>query len=96
MKFYRYEIDYNRSSIYGVVVKCNIYLLQRETECGFWISDGILDKWILKKSKKRFAYPTKNEAKINFIKRKEKYIKILEDKLWLTKQGIKQINKQDE
>ena len=48
------------------------YILKRETLAGYWIGYESFDepfKWISKTSKKRFAYPTKQEALTNYIKR---------------------------
>lgn len=60
----------------------------KETPKGYWISNFpyndlsnwkyIWKKWISKTSKKKFAYPTKEEALTNFIKRTERRIKILD------------------
>lgn len=61
------------------------YDVLKETQKGCWI--GYLNlfgdiisnwqKWISKTSKKKFAYPIKEEALTNFIKRTEKRIRIL-------------------
>ena len=50
----------------------------KETPCGFWI-DMFSDKkkWVSKVAKKRFAYPTRLEASVNFIARKNRQIRIL-------------------
>ena len=61
------------------------YNLFKETLKGYWIGYynpfgvrlGEWQKWVSKTSKKRFAYPTKEEALINFIKRTERRIGIL-------------------
>ena len=66
------------------------YNLYKETNKGYWIGFGSFyegsslrsnAKWIPKTSKKRFAYPTKEEAINNFIKRTEKRISILSNQL---------------
>lgn len=36
-------------------------------------------KWIPKINKKRYAYPSKKDAIENYLKRTDKYIKILDD-----------------
>jgi hypothetical protein len=68
------------------------YNLLRETPKGYWIGYGSLGynkyewkKWVSKTSKKRFAYPTKEEALVNFIKRTEKRLKILDWQLQVCK-----------
>ena len=45
-------------------------------------------KWVSKTSRKRFAYPTKEEALENYIKRTEKRLKILEWQVEECKIGI--------
>lgn len=69
-------------------LRLNEYDLLKETEKGYWIGFGRFGgghfhwkKWIPKVSKKRYAYPTKEEAMTNFIKRTEKRIKILENQI---------------
>jgi len=68
------------------------FKLLRETPCGYWICNSdkffFWKKWIPKTSRKRYAYPTKEEALINFKKRTEKRIKILTTQLDVSKQGI--------
>jgi len=62
------------------------YELHKETDKGYWIrfhcfSVDILRrdcKWVSKTSRKRYAYPTKEEALMSFIIRQEKRIGILE------------------
>lgn len=53
----------------------------RQTPQGYWINDYGKDRWVSNNSKKRYAYPTVAEAKINFIKRKKKYLQILKSKV---------------
>lgn len=77
MKFYRYDIDYGEREIYVV---CRRFKLLRETPKGYWITiDSTYfyswKKWISKDSRKRYAYPTKEEALNSFIIRKKKQIK---------------------
>ena len=62
------------------------YNLHKETPKGYWIGYGHPDNgyvkgdsiWVSKTSKKRYAYPTKEEALFNYIKRTEMRRKILE------------------
>lgn len=58
----------------------------RETPKGFWIKDPDdhnwvgreqKERWVSNYTKKRFAYPTKEEAWLSFIRRKERQRKIL-------------------
>lgn len=46
-------------------------------------------KWVSKTGKKRYAYPTKPEALVNFIKRKQSALEHLEQQLAKTKAMIK-------
>ena len=64
------------------------YDLFKETPKGYWIGYGSLGysrynwkKWVSKTCKKRFAYPTTEEAIINFVKRTERRIGILDSQL---------------
>jgi hypothetical protein len=65
------------------------YDLIKETPKGYWIGYlnpfgvrmGDWQKWVSKTSKKKFAYLTKEEALINFIKRTERRISILDRQL---------------
>jgi len=47
-----------------------------ETEKGYWIVVAGKKKWTSKTSKRRFAYPTKQEALENFIQRTKRNIAI--------------------
>jgi hypothetical protein len=91
LKFYRYEaVQYSTTDYDGELIS-PIYPNPRlelreftafsETPKGFWIGYDWADKphkWVSKTSVKRFAYPTKEEALANFIKRTEKRIDILD------------------
>lgn len=92
-EFYRYEsVEYASQDINGDFVsptfpnpKLNLITLNlfRETPKGYWIGYGDInglhgyERWVSKTARKRYAYPTKEEALNNFIKRNEKRIKIL-------------------
>jgi hypothetical protein len=92
-EFYRYESieyatigvdgEYTTSSIPNPKINLITLNLFRETPKGYWIGYGDLNgfhssqKWVSKTARKRYAYPTKEEALNNFIKRNEKRIKIL-------------------
>jgi hypothetical protein len=95
MNFYRYESveyavldydgDYVSSPIPNPKLELRTYELKKETNKGYWIGfNGFSSykKWIPKISKKRYAYPTKEEAIINYIKRTEKRIKILQRQIY--------------
>ncbi len=84
-RFYRYEdIQFEN----GPHVRELEFALVRETPNGWWIKNapghyGILDKpkWVSKTSRKRYAYPTKEEAMANFRARKTRQIEILRYRL---------------
>lgn len=78
MKFYRYE---NVRFVDRVRVQEIVYDLVKETPKGYWIDWWGDKKWVSKTTKKRWAYPTREEAKTNFIARKNRQIEILTDKL---------------
>ena len=91
MEFYRYEAhEYANLDMDGEYMKPDFpnprltlytYNLHKETPKGYWIGYGhrLQDhsRWVSKTAKKRYAYPTKEEAMTNFIKRTEMRIKIL-------------------
>lgn len=93
-----YDGEYVSPSYPNPKLELKEYDLIKETPKGYWISNYpykdlsnwkyIWKKWILKTSKKRFAYPTKKEALINFIKRSEKRIEILDKQLQECKIGL--------
>lgn len=70
--------------------------LFKETQKGYWIGYGSpvgsnwrgKSHWISKTSKKRFAYPTKEEALENFIKRTECRMKILSHQINVCRTSI--------
>jgi hypothetical protein len=109
MTFYRYHTvtyatmgidgEYESSSIPNPALELLKFEMTKETPKGYWIGiEGFPNyKWIPKKSKKRFAYPTKEEALVNFIKRTESRIKILEYQIWDSKISLniakEQLNK---
>jgi hypothetical protein len=93
MKFYRYDIveyavwdhdgEFTSPRYPNPSVELREYNLFKETPQGYWIGYGELNgiygkaKWISKTSRKRFAYPTKEEALTNFIKRNQRRVRIL-------------------
>ena len=104
MEFYRYEIttyfmggtdvdsEYTISSFPATELKLKTYPLLRETPQGYWISLYGLSyspkKWVSKTGRKRFAYPTQEEALNNFIRRTEKRVKYLENDLSSAQRGL--------
>lgn len=84
MQFYRYSSTYYEN---GPKVTLDTYISVKETAKGYWIEleDDIQEEpnrsWISKSGKKRFAYPTKEGAMVNFKARKRRQIEILKGKL---------------
>jgi hypothetical protein len=84
-----YDGDFISSSIPNPKLELYEYNLFKETLKGYWICYGSIVPgnlrsdaiWVSKTGKKRFAYPSKQEALIGFIKRTEKRIKILNHQL---------------
>lgn len=77
-------------------VELRKYDMVKETPKGYWIGYvspigrriGEWARWVSKTSKKRYAYPTKEEALNNFIKRSEKRVKILKHQVTFTEIAI--------
>jgi len=83
-RFYRYT-DPSWPSM-ATEPHLDIYVLARETPCGYWIKDEhawVDDKeyWVSKTATRRRAYPTLQEALNSYRKRKERQVKIMEDQL---------------
>jgi len=53
------------------------YKVVAETPCGYWITFGFggKDKWVSKTSRKRFAHPTVDGAKLAYRKRKRAFVR---------------------
>ena len=99
MKFYRYE-GYDTYHLHNP----EVFISVSETPCGYWIvQEGYrlnmykknpiefnrFRKWIPKISKKRFAYPTKEEAFESYIARKKMQIQYCRGILELAEKGLK-------
>lgn len=66
------------------------YQILRETVCGYWIDLGYGEQmWIGRGGKKHFAYPTKREALISFLKRKIKHVYHAERSLSVAKSQLR-------
>lgn len=84
MKFYRYEeVNYHQI---GIRVHERVFELIKETPKGYWINlfpdmGWNEKKWVSSNAKKRYAYPTKEEALSSFLARKRRQIEILEAQL---------------
>jgi len=66
------------------VVHIYIYRFKiiKETEKGFWIDHELGDKkWVNKTARKRYAYPTIDEAVVSFRARRERMIVLSRHKI---------------
>jgi len=69
--WYRYEVYYND-------ILLNKYRVARHTKCGVWLARRHnTEKFVLNEARKRWAYPSIEGARINFIKRRQYYLAIL-------------------
>lgn len=86
---YRYERGYIMNCTAHLYL--NVYKIIKVTEKGYWINDlaSLGNKWVSGTSRKRFAYPTKEEAFENFKKRSERCAKIQEAQLSRTRLFMK-------
>jgi hypothetical protein len=97
-EFYRYESVRYAENEYASYLKVELrtYNLHKETPKGYWIGYGngqyesgqkwnlkSQSIWISKTSKKRFAYPTKEEAIHGFIARTQRRANILSSQLYV-------------
>ena len=106
-KFYRYEDfltnwDYYHNRAHVKIILVTLYLI-KETPKGYWISMDVnhkdtknyiswsKKKWVSKTSQKRYAYPTKEEAKQGFIARKNRQVTILSRRLEQAKQAVRAV-----
>ena len=91
MKFYRYEIVPNDG--YGAGLTLKEFKVVKETPCGYWITytwdkrNGLF-KWVSKTSRKRYAYPTTEEALTGYIKRTKRRLFILKHQIKLCDTGL--------
>ena len=88
---------YRYVNSFGHLVLCD-YLVLRGTRSGKWIRDSKgSERWVSNYSKKRFAYPTKEEALVNFIKRTERHIMLAKYNLECAEEALYRAKvKQDE
>lgn len=98
MKLYRYEdvqyagsLDEYDNIIPGsgtLRIHLREYLVLRETPKGVWINHHGKEKFVLNRSKKRFAHPTKEEALKSFKRRKKSQLLHLEHQLARAKKAL--------
>jgi len=103
MTFYRYETDVNSMGGFdqfenfvhtgnSVDVKLREFSLVAEIPKGYWIGDaetGWFKKWIRKKSKKRYAYPSKEEALNSYLIRTRNRVGYLQRDLKNAEKALK-------
>jgi hypothetical protein len=98
-----YDGEYYSSVIPNPKIELRTFNLLKETLKGYWVGYGSLSegslrgqgRWVSKTAKKRYAYPTKEEALKNFTKRTEKRLKIAEETVRLCKivlEKVKYVN----
>lgn len=78
---YRFEDQFTEN---GTRLNKRTFEVIKETPCGYWIKLFWWDddkKWVSKVAKKRFAYPSEQEAMRSFKARKRRQIEILEGQL---------------
>lgn len=86
---YRYERGF---STYPTYINLHRHPIVKETEKGYWIlSYGFHSgkRWVSKTARKRWAYPTEEEAYTNFRLRTERCVKILNAQLENAKAYLK-------
>ena len=101
MKFYRYKNPPYISQYSKSIIEVTFTLI-KETPCGYWIVKdykGALfnidenKRWVSKNGLRRWAYPTKLEAMVNFWHRKRKEIELLEYRLKRSIKAQKEVDK---
>lgn len=66
----------------NIQVHLRRYKVIKHTPKGYWIEIPFCEKkWVSDSTRKRFAYPTKEQASNNFIKRKECQIRLLQNRI---------------
>lgn len=70
---------------HGVELLLMKFKVTRHTPKGVWLDTG---QFVRKNSKRRYAYPTQEQALANFVARKKSQIRILEGHLARAKQAL--------
>ena len=83
---YRYE-DHDYAGL-GVRVELYKFPIVSETKCGYWIDRYGQRKWVSARSRKRFAYPHISMAKESFKIRKERQLRIYENRALRAKTAL--------
>lgn len=82
----------DKSVLHHVSIVLKSYLAHRETPKGYWIYADT-ERFVLKEAKKRFAYPTKEAALLNFALRTEKRVKFLRLYLAVSEMALAELKK---
>lgn len=83
------ELDeYENVTCISIKVRLDTYTVIRETPCGHHIVGYGEKRWVNKSSKKRYAYPTRDEAWTAFKARKRRQVAILTINLKLAQQAL--------
>jgi hypothetical protein len=95
MNLYRYEdiVTGYIGSFPIIKVRLSEYYVTKETPKGYHIFSFPFRTWVSKTAKKRFAYPTKEEALMSFKLRKTRQISILKTHLDQAEQALIEGNK---
>ena len=99
MIHYRYTRDYDfLDFVSGRKISLIEFITKRETKHGYWIcrkgwsNYKDAERFVLKNSKKRYAYPTKEEAFNNFKLRTESSLRFAKSNVESAEVFIKLIN----
>lgn len=91
--FYRYHDVWCRSQTDTPKKNVELFTYEgiRQTPKGWWINDGIRDRWIPNEIyRKSFAYHNKEDAMRNFLARKRVQLSIMEGQIKGIKNAVKQ------
>jgi len=105
--FYRYDDYLEHYDYYHLIPVVKIILKKfkviKKTDCGAWVQkyeenqlfpDFCSDKrFVLLRARKKFAYPTIEEAKESFIKRKTSQIRIVKKQLQRAEIALEEVKK---
>lgn len=91
---YGYINEFEESSGYRVHINLQVFVCVRTTPKGVWLipeydlwswengqRDYVSKKFVLRAARKKYACPTIEEAKISFLRRKERQVEILTARL---------------
>lgn len=79
----------------GDVVLLHTFPVIRRTPKGAWIHGyGVKPQFVLDGTKKRYAYPTKEEAKASFLARKQRQLGILKAQIKAVEASVQAMNEE--